>query len=97
MYSRAQFEEDMEQIEQDSQGISRLVAAGKMSGLESLAYTKMIDNAKLKCKGRLFGTRMILADGDKKSKCADKKNHVQLCYCKKLHKFQAEQENENAE
>ena len=47
-------------------------------------YESVIERIRRKLKGKLLFTRMILADGDKRPKCNDPKNHKQPCKCKAL-------------
>jgi len=45
-----------------------LINGNQISGIQSLDFTKSIDQAYEHIKGKLLGTRMMLADGDKKRK-----------------------------
>jgi hypothetical protein len=67
LYSRAQYEVDLETIEKASQGISKLVAAGRITGFEAISATKALDSMAAKCKGKLLATRSILADKDSRA------------------------------
>jgi len=62
----------------------RLVIGCKVSGLESFKLESILERCRLKVKGRLFMTRMILAEGDAKAKCNEPDNHTQPCKCRPL-------------
>lgn len=97
MYTRVDFDNDVAEIERDSQALSMEIAAGRIDGFTALKVQAGLDKALSKCKGRLFATRMLLADADKRASCDDKKNHTQLCRCRKYHKMVAKEELDNAD
>jgi len=68
LYSRAQYDQDMDTLEKASQQISRLVASGEMTGLRSLIVTKEIEQLMRECKGKLMRTRWILTESELQKK-----------------------------
>lgn len=53
----------------------------QVSGLDSKRMTATLERVRRKLKGRLFNTRMMLADAGKKSNCDAPKFHTQPCQC----------------
>lgn len=64
LYSKRQYEEDMETLEKANQQVSRLIASGQMTGLRSLIFTKDIEKLKRECKSKLLRTRWILTESE---------------------------------
>jgi len=88
LYSKKDYEADLEQLETASHAISGMLVRGEINGFQVLKLDAGIEIEKRKLKGRLLVTRSILQDGDSKSKCKDKKNHRQPCKCMNLFKHQ---------
>lgn len=64
LYSKRQYEEDMDTLEKASQRVSRLIASGQMTGLRSLIVTEDIEQLKRECKSNLLRTRWILTESE---------------------------------
>jgi|SRR5271157_1144912 len=64
LYSKKQYEEDMDTLEKASQQVSKLIACGEMTGLRSLIVTKDIEQLKRECKSKLLRTRWILTESE---------------------------------
>lgn len=64
LYSKRQYEEDMDTLEKASQRVSRLIASGQMTGLRSLIVTEDIEQLKRECKNNLLRTRWILTESE---------------------------------
>jgi len=61
-----------------------LVQGKHFGGFQGSRHEQVLERVRRKLKGKLLGTRMILMDADKASKCNDKENHKQPCRCKPL-------------
>lgn len=61
-----------------------LVLGCKISGLESFRFERTLERCRRKVKGKLFQTRMLLSENDKKSKCLSPDEHLMPCQCKPL-------------
>lgn len=61
-----------------------LVQGKVLGGFQARRFEATLERCRRKLKGKLLGTRLILMDADKASKCADKENHKQPCKCRAL-------------
>jgi len=61
-----------------------LIRSSRFNMWERRNLELAIERCRRKCKGQLLGTRMILADKDKKGNCEDEANHASPCFCKAL-------------
>lgn len=66
LYSRANYDADLDAIERANQGITRLVAARAITGFDALKATSALEEHARYCKGKLLATRSILAGNDAK-------------------------------
>ena len=101
IYSRKEYELELEEIEKISQSLSRWCvleqeSGNRMAGHRILAMERELDNRRKEAKGKLLATRSILMDNDKKSACLKPKEHAKGCKCKRLYKTAkvAEMDNE---
>ena len=92
LYSRAQYEWDLEQCDAADAVITRSVAAGELDGLVALTLWKKVELHRMALKGRLLATRSMLQDNDKKPRCDDRKTHTQVCMCGNYNRFKASQQ-----
>lgn len=85
-YSRGDYERDMEVLDELDSEISRCVADGSITGLQSLGLSVDIATQRRKCKGKLFATRQMMSDKikGKTGKCMMPYAHKQPCFCKTL-------------
>lgn len=85
-YGRAQFEYDMEVLDELDSEISRAIADGLITGIQSLTLTRDLEQKRRECKGKLFGTSQMMRDvvRNKKGKCMMPHAHKQTCYCRTL-------------
>lgn len=60
-------------------------------------YESVLERVRRKLRGKSLGTRFILMDNDKKSKCNDPEHHTQPCRCKGLTLFRLAQAQEAME
>lgn len=84
LYTRADYDRDLDELDRDDQMISRLIASGHMTGLESLRVSHGIEIRREMLKGRLFGTIMRLKDRDHGASCLSPAGHKPGCMCKNL-------------
>jgi hypothetical protein len=84
LYSKAMYEEELDTLNVLDAEITRGVAEGTLGGFVALRQWAKVEEVRKSMKGKLLGTRMILMDGDKKSKCADIESHNVGCRCKAL-------------
>jgi hypothetical protein len=91
IYSRAQYDFDLETIERASQQVSCWVVeqaelGNRQAGRQSLIMSAELERMKRECKGKLLSTMNLLSDGDAKSKCLKPKQHQKGCRCANLFK-----------
>ena len=84
-YSRADHDFENEDLDRKDQAISRAVARGLITGLESLRLTHAITIERQKIKGRLLISVRQAMDGNsrKSSRGCNKTGHRQPCACGK--------------
>lgn len=87
LYTRADYERDLAICDAMDSMVTSRVALGEIDGFKALSFWNKIEQLRRTHKGKLLGTRMILADNDKKAKCDDKENHNQPCRCLNYKKF----------
>jgi hypothetical protein len=92
LYTRKDYDLDMEDIERQSQAISRFVveageAGNRSAGLQAIRFEAILERKRNKAKGKLLATRSILADNDAKGACDDRAAHRAGCKCRRLNKF----------
>ena len=73
LYGRAQYDADMEVIEQLSQGVTKWIVeqeeqGNRKAGLTALAFEGELESRRKTAKGKLLATMSILSDGDAKRK-----------------------------
>lgn len=73
LYGRAQYDEEIELIEQLSQGVSKWILeqnelGNRKAGLAALAFEGELETRRKSAKGKLLATMSILSDGDAKRK-----------------------------
>lgn len=68
MFSRADYELEIDRVADLEAGISRQVAEGKLSGLQAMQFYRIAEQARRIARNKLVGTRLILADRDRMRK-----------------------------
>lgn len=91
LYSRKDYELELEEIEKISQSLSRWCVLEQENGSRNAGHRVLLMEQELnarrrEAKGKLLATRSILSDSDKKSSCSKPKEHAKGCKCKKLYK-----------
>lgn len=93
LYSRAQYDFDLETIERASQQVSCWVVeqaelGNRKAGQQSLVMSAELERMRRECKGRLLSTMNLLSDSDAstKGKCLKPKQHQKGCRCANLFK-----------
>jgi len=70
LYSRADYDEEIVELDALSAQISRACAQGKLSGLDVLKYDKVLEAARKEAWNKLQRTRLVLSDPGRKRKKA---------------------------
>lgn len=99
LYSREDYEQEIELLEKTSQSVSRWIVAqeeegNRGAGLQSIIFTTHLEAQKRNAKGRLLATRSMLMDAKSKSACAEPSTHAKGCKCKRYKKFRELEEKE---
>src|SRR5580658_6533152 len=85
LYSRADYDAELDDFDKQDQQISKDVAHHVMTGLDSLKATADLERERRKAKGRLLATIGHIVDGNARSSCNYPKEHKKGCKCKRLY------------
>lgn len=96
LYTKADYDLDMERLDKADQLLSRNIAAGTIRWPKTKQFQDSIEIQRRMCKGKLLGTMRILADGKGRGSCMEPGAHRQPCYCRRLvrHTLQGQAERE---
>jgi hypothetical protein len=72
LYTRAEYDEELRQLDFADQQLSKDVAAGKLSGLDCLRAAAMLEQHRMEAKSKLMGTVWTLKDASTKPGAARK-------------------------
>ena len=82
--TRKKLEQPGPDVKEIAQVFLTLTRGVHFGGFAARSIEAKLECVQRKLRGKLLGTRMILADGDKKPKCLDLENHRQPCQCKPM-------------